>query len=147
MILAHLSSSDLVQGFYGVNRRFDEIVCELISHFTISNGISTIFFNQYQPQIKNMVEKICFDVQLLPQICLPTYSYPNLRSIVLSCSNFATVDLNVNCQSANSMVHSCLEVLQVCNILPNHERNARYHSTTEEDFRVKTLRHLSECAI
>ena len=142
MILAHLSSSDLVQGFYGVNRRFDEIVCELISHFTISNEITKISFDQYQPQIKTIVEKICFDVQLWPQICLPTYAYSNLRSIVLSCSNFATVDLNVNCQSTNSMVHSCLEVLRICNVLPNDWRNAQYHSKSAVDFRVGISGHL-----
>ena len=118
MILARLNSSDLVHSFYGINRRFDVILCELICHFTVSKNISKKMFDKYQPQIQHLIKKISFDVQQLPLIALSTNCFPNLRSVVLSCSNFATVDLNIDGQSAKSIIHSCLETLQACNILP-----------------------------
>jgi hypothetical protein len=131
----------LFKPFFGLNHRLDLIVCELARQFTIPKDTSEIAFDEYTPYIRNVIEKICFDVQLLPQVFLPTYSYSNLRSIVLSCSNFATVDLNVDCDFAKRAIHSCLDVFRVCNILPTDWNNGKYNLMSD-DVQVRITRHL-----
>lgn len=143
-IIAHLSSLDLVRAFYGLNHRFNLIVCELARHFTIYKDTSEIEFDNYKPHIRNVVEKFCFDAQLLPQIFQSTYSYSNLRSVVLRYADFIAVDMNVNCDSAKSTIHSCLDVLRICNILPVDWNNDhtfdddQYCSRPEEDVQLRT---------
>ena len=143
MITAHLTSPDLVQAFYGLNHRLNVIVCELVRYFTIPKETLGIAFNEYHPCIRNVIEKICFDIQLLSQIFPSTYYYSNLRSVVLKCSDFATVDLNVDCNCADNAIHSCLDVLQVCNILPTDWNNdnsfgdSKYCSRIEEGAQVR----------
>jgi hypothetical protein len=118
MSMVRLSSPDLVHAFFGLNHRFDLIVCHLARHFTISENTLEIGFDRYKPDIINAIEKIRFDVQLLPQIFLSTHLYSSIHAVVLSCSNFVTVDLNVNCDSAKNTIDACLDVLQACQILP-----------------------------
>jgi len=147
MIIAHMSSSDLLQAFYGLNHRFNLIVYQSVRHFTISKDTNEKMFDELKPNIKKMIEKICIDAQLLPYVFLSTCSYSNLRSVVLRFANFATVDLNVDCDSAKCTIQSCLDVFRVCNILPvdwiddNWFSDSKYHSKPKEDFEVCILKH------
>ncbi len=124
-----MSSSDLLQAFYGLNHRFKLIVYQSARHFTISKDTNETMFAKLKPNIKKMIEKICIDAQLLPHIFLSTYSYSNRRSVVLRCANFTTVDLNVDCDSAKCTIQSCLDALR------------KYHSGPKQDFPVCTLKH------
>ncbi len=143
-----MSSSDLVQAFYGLNHRFNLIVYQSVRHFTISKDTNEKMFDELKPNIKKMIEKICIDAHLLPYVFLSTCSYSNLRSVVLRFANVATVDLHVDCDSAKCTIQSCLNILRVCNILPvdwiddNWFSDGKYHhSKPKEDFQVCSLKH------
>ncbi|CAF0992562.1 unnamed protein product [Adineta steineri] len=123
MIIVHLNSSDYVHAFYGLNHRFNLIVTQSVHHFIISKDHSTIGFDKYKSHINNAIGKICFDVELLPQVFLPTYHYFNLHSIVLRCSELVTVHLNVNCDSIKNAIRSCLDIFCVCNIFSADSNN------------------------
>ena len=125
MITTYFSSLHLIQAFYGLNYRFNFIVRELVRHFIISKDCTEIKFSKSKPHIQNFIEKICFDVQILPQIFQPSYTYSILRSIILSCSDLVTVDLNVDNDHAENVIRSCLQVFHTCRIfsIDHHDAN------------------------
>ncbi|CAF1204138.1 unnamed protein product [Adineta steineri] len=123
MIIVHLNSSDYVHAFYGLNHRFNLIVSQSVHHFIISKDHSTTGFDENKSHINNAIEKICFDVELLPQVFLPTCHYFNLHSIVLRCSELVTVHLNVNCDSIKNAIRSCLDIFRICNIFSADSNN------------------------
>ncbi len=129
MIKAHMSSSDLLQAFYGLNHRFKLIVYQSARHFTISKDTNETMFAKLKPNIKKMIEKICIDAQLLSHVFLSTYSYSNLRSVVLHCANFTNFHLNVDCDSAKCTIQSCLDVLR------------KYESGPQQDVQVCILKY------
>jgi hypothetical protein len=52
MIIAHMSSSDLLQAFYGLNHRFNLIVYQSARHFTISKDTNETMLAELKPNIK-----------------------------------------------------------------------------------------------
>ncbi|UJR16756.1 hypothetical protein I4U23_003656 [Adineta vaga] len=89
MIISYLNSIDVVQAFC-VPKRF---WINLIKLLRVLSKLSILMW------------------KLLPQFFLSTDSYVNLHSIILRCSNFATIDLNVDRDSIQHALHSCLDVL------------------------------------
>ena len=127
MIIGHLSSSDLVRAFSGLNHRFDVMVGQSTRHFIVSEPTSITRFDDYPTRIRNAIETLDFH----PQISISSCSFPRLRSVVLRCSNFATVTLSVDCDSAQHAIHSCLDILRVCTILPADWNNEHWSSASE----------------
>ena len=146
MIIAHLSSPDLLQAFYGLNHRFNLMVRQSARRFTIPEDIPGTRLDEYTPEIRNAIERLCFDVQLLPQVFRAPHFYLSLHSVVLRCANFATVALTVDGNSAARVIHSCLDVLRACDILPIDWMNDDWFHASEhrleprEDVQVRILR-------
>jgi len=121
MITVYLNSIDLVQAFYGLNRRFNSLVLQSSRHFIIPNETSKESLIKSLSSVENIIEKIYFDVKLLSQVFLCTYSFSNLHSVLLRCSTSASVELNVKCYSPLAAIFSCMNVLRLCNIYSEHD--------------------------
>ncbi len=139
LLTAYLSSFHLIQAFDGLNQRFNFIVYELTRHFIISKDLTEIKFLEFKPHLHNFVEKICFDIQIIPSTFLSTRSYPNLRSVILSYSDVVTADLRVDDHSVENIIRSYLNVLRICNIIS--EDNA--HSKINESLTCTAIKRLS----
>ncbi|CAF1616161.1 unnamed protein product [Adineta ricciae] len=125
-ISSYLDSVHLIQAFHGLNYRFNLIIYQSVRHFTISKDTSGNVLDTYDSNIENVIEQIFIDREMCPYTFLSINSCINLRSIVRRCADFAIIDLTVNYCLADDDIHSCLDVLNVCNILPANWFNSNW---------------------
>jgi hypothetical protein len=117
LIFSNLNSSDIVEAFFGLNQRCNSLVLESARHLTLSIHTPSTWFVTYMPIIENVLETISLNVEMLLLVFPCTFSYPVLRTIILSKKFQWQIELNVEHESAFHAVVSSLLILQLCKII------------------------------
>src|ERR1700722_33107 len=114
LIFSYMIQADIVHAFFGLNCRFNSIVMECIRHFKISEKTPADWFVKYMPWIQNAIEIISLNINSVPYVFSCTYSYQNLRSVILKNRYNATIKLNIENYAVLDAVVSCLDLLRIC---------------------------------
>ncbi|CAF1430325.1 unnamed protein product [Rotaria sordida] len=120
-IMYYLSSTDIIQAFSCLNRRFDELVQKFSHNFTFPHDTSPVWLIEHRSFIENIVESISLDIKLIPNIFSCTHSFCNLRTVILKCPNAFTVELYVSIFSALGAIISTLNILRLIDIWPSYD--------------------------
>ncbi|CAF3430580.1 unnamed protein product [Rotaria socialis] len=120
-IASYLSLSEYLQAFFNLNQRFRSLAFEFISHARVSFDEDSLILNDYLPYIAHAVQAAHVDIQLVPNTFPATYSWSNLRSVILTDSIYFAATLNVQNSSVMHAIMSCLNIFQKCT--PSSETN------------------------
>ena len=111
-ISGHLQQTDLVRAFRGLNRRFDQLVFDHIRRFTVPRSTPMLWFIEQMKHVEHAIETITLDLELVPRVFSCTYSYPNLRSVILKNYSHFTLSLKVDDCCALAAIISSVDLLR-----------------------------------
>ena len=114
LLFSYMNQSDIVRGFFNLNRRIDLTVFECVRYLNVHRDAEFIWFTQDMPYIGSKIEMIKCNVKSAFYLFLPNYSYPNLHTVILHSERFDVI-LNVkDCSPLNTVI-PCLSILRLCN--------------------------------
>lgn len=114
LLFSYMNQSDIVRGFFNLNRRIDLTVLECVRYLNIHRDAEFTWFTQLMPYIGSKIEMIKCNVESAFYLFLSNYSYPNLHTVILHNERF-DVTLNVkDCSPLNTVIR-CLSILRLCN--------------------------------
>jgi len=88
---------------------------------------------EYMPRIENYIETISFDIGLVANVFPCTYSFLNLRSVILTYANHYTVELNVRNYPALAAVCSCLNILRLFKFYSKNSKRVKVTDNSHND--------------
>ncbi len=114
LIFSYLKSNMVIQTFIDLNQRFQSLILQFTRHLVLPTDTESNWINNYMLSIKNDIETLTLNVELIASVFSCKYSYPNLHSIIIYLGLEWQVELNVENELPTVAIISSLNVLGKC---------------------------------